>query len=146
MRNGWMLLAGCALLAACGKAADTPEAANNHHGAVAIATPTAAVQVLPIAPPAASTTDMWVGKWVGVEGLALDIQPGEKPATYKLHIALMDGANDYIGMADGAVIRFTRDGASETIRHTNGADTGLKWLAGKKDCLTIKSGEGFCRG
>jgi hypothetical protein len=142
MRNGLILLAGCGLLVGCGKAADTPEAANNHQGAVAIATPTATVAVSPIGPPA---TDAWVGKWVGVEGLALDIQPGEKPATYKLHIALMDGASDYVGAADGDVIRFTRDGAAETIRHTNGADTGLKWLAEKKDCLTIKAGEGFCR-
>ena len=71
------------------------------------------------------------------KGLALDIARGDRPGTYRLHIALMDGANDYIGTADGDMIRFTRDGKAETIRHTSGADTGLKWLADKKDCLTI---------
>jgi hypothetical protein len=91
-------------------------------------------------------TDAWVGKWVGVEGLALDIAKADRPGTYRLRVSLMDGTNDYAGRADGNSIRFTRDGKEETIRATNGAGTGLKWLAEKQDCLVIKPGEGFCRG
>lgn len=91
-------------------------------------------------------TDAWIGKWVGVEGLVLDIAKADLPGRYRLRVTLLDGTSDYAGRADGETIRFTRDGKEETIRATNGAGTGLKWLAEKKDCLVIKPGEGFCRG
>ena len=90
-------------------------------------------------------TDAWIGRWIGVEGLALDIQPGDAPGDYNLMIARLDATDDYPAKADGDVIRFERAGVSETIRKATGAQTGLKWLAGKQDCLMIKSGEGFCR-
>jgi uncharacterized protein (DUF111 family) len=80
-----------------------------------------------------------------VEGLALDIEPAGGRGRYKLHIALLDGANDYSGVADGDVIRFERNGKQETIRKVTGAETGLKWLAEKQNCLMIQPGEGFCR-
>jgi hypothetical protein len=39
-----------------------------------------------------------------------------------------------------------RDGTTETIRATDGAGTGMKWLANKTDCLVVTVGsEGFCR-
>ncbi len=28
---------------------------------------------------------------------------------------------------------------------TNGAETGMKWLSEKANCLTISPGEGYCR-
>lgn len=90
-------------------------------------------------------TDAWRGRWIGVEGLVLDIQPGGRRGRYALSVTLLDGTGRYEGRADGDVIRFVRDGAQETIRKTDGAATGLKYLAEKKDCLTIKEGEGFCR-
>lgn len=90
-------------------------------------------------------TDAWRGRWIGVEGLTLDIQPGGKRGRYGLTVTLLDGTSSYVGRADGASIRFTRDGIEEVIRHTNGLATGLKYLAEKRDCLTIKEGEGFCR-
>jgi len=35
---------------------------------------------------------------------------------------------------------------TETIRATDGAGTGMKWLADRKDCLVVTVGsEGFCR-
>jgi hypothetical protein len=49
------------------------------------------------------------------------------------------------GTADGDVIRFERGGVRETIRKATGDQTGLKWLAGKQNCLVIKQAEGFCR-
>jgi hypothetical protein len=36
-------------------------------------------------------------------------------------------------------------GRREARSVTNGDATGLKYLAGKTDCLTVKSGEGYCR-
>jgi hypothetical protein len=33
----------------------------------------------------------------------------------------------------------------EVIRATNGNGTGMKWLVGKADCLTVRVGEGYCK-
>lgn len=140
MRDARWMIVGCLLLAGCGGAAPMAEKSSTNE--VAVAKQTALVET----PPITAATDAWIGKWVGVEGLALDIAKGDMPGTYRLHIALMDGASDYAGKAEGNVIRFTRDGVAETIRDTSGVETGLKWLAEKSDCLTIKPGEGFCRG
>ena len=92
-----------------------------------------------------SPVDAWTGKWTGVEGLALTIAPGESPETRKLTISLLDGTNSYAGTVKGDTITFERAGQTETIRAGTGAETGLKYLAGKQNCLVIKSGEGFCR-
>ncbi|KQX20281.1 MULTISPECIES: hypothetical protein [unclassified Sphingomonas] len=90
-------------------------------------------------------TDAWVGKWIGVEGLVLDIQPAGERGHYMLSVTLLDGTKSYEGTADGDMIRFTRNGRPESIRAATGDQTGLKWLAGKKNCLMIQQGEGFCR-
>lgn len=90
-------------------------------------------------------TDAWVGKWIGVEGLVLNIQPSGEKRHYVLSVTLLDGTKSYDGVADGDVIRFTRDGRPESIRAATGDETGLKWLAGKQNCVMIKQGEGFCR-
>ncbi|TVV72520.1 hypothetical protein [Sphingomonas solaris] len=145
------------VLAGCGSSGDGAAGGSKVTGATppagpAIVTPagsssTVAIPEAPIDKPtvAAPFTDAWLGKWVGVEGLALTIARGDRPDTYRLHVALMDGVNDYIGTAAGETIRFERDGQTATIRATTGAETGLKWLADKKNCLTIREGEGFCR-
>lgn len=90
-------------------------------------------------------TDAWIGKWIGVEGLVLDIQPAGEHGHYVLSVTLLDGTNSYDGTADGDVIRFTRNGRPESVRAATGDQTGLKWLAGKQNCLMIQQGEGFCR-
>ena len=52
----------------------------------------------------------------------------------------------YKGTGRGDHISFERNGKTETIRATDGDGTGMKWLAGKKDCLVItKESEGYCR-
>ena len=94
----------------------------------------------------APATDAWIGKWTGPEGLALDIEKTEAPGSYKITVNLLDGANTYAGTADGDGIAFMRAGTRETIRAATGDDTGLKYLAGKPNCLMIKQAEGFCRG
>ena len=94
---------------------------------------------------AALPTDAWVGKWIGVEGLVLDIQPSGERGRYVLSVTLLDGTKSYEGTAEGDLIRFMRDGRPESIRAATGDQTGLKWLAGKQNCLMIQQGEGFCR-
>lgn len=42
-------------------------------------------------------------------------------------------------------LRMNGDGVKESLRATDGNREGMKWLAGKADCLTVKKGEGSCR-
>lgn len=100
-----------------------------------------------VVPPSETSlpTDAWIGKWVGVEGLALDIEPGSAAGKYALSVTLLDGTSQYEGTGQDDAIMFTRAGKAETIRAVSGAETGLKYLADKQDCLMIKQGEGFCR-
>lgn len=93
----------------------------------------------------AAATDAWVGRWTGPEGLALDIARAETPGSYNLKITLLDGTQSYVGTASGDTIRFTRNGAQAAIRKASGDETGLKYLAGKQNCLMIGQAEGFCR-
>ena len=133
-RFGWAIAAMAgALIAGCGKQSTGREAQ-----------PESAPVSAPAAP-AHAVTDAWIGRWTGVEGLALTIAPERGPGLYALTVSLLDGTNRYRGHAHGDVIRFMRNGVEETIRHVTGDETGLKWLAGKDNCLMIKSGEGFCR-
>jgi len=90
-----------------------------------------------------ATTDAWQGKWHGPEGTFLEISgTGGK---YALVIQDLDGPKTYEGVSNQNQIEFQRNGETETIRATNGAETGMKWLSDKVDCLTIHTGEGFCR-
>lgn len=94
-------------------------------------------------------TDDWVGRWAGPEGLYLDIQPASNGK--KGHYAIanrdtLDRQANYTGIAEGAVIRFVRDGQDLAVRPGNGDETGFKYLAGKTDCLIVIPGkEGYCR-
>ncbi|TZG27415.1 hypothetical protein [Sphingomonas montanisoli] len=145
MKRSALSLATVLLLVACarGEKAELPAnavAAENLAAEVqeeAAAADNAAQAVLP--------TDAWVGKWIGVEGLVLDVQKAGEPGKYMLGVTLLDGTKSYEGTADGEVIRFTRDGRPESVRAATGDETGLKWLAGKQNCLMIQQGEGFCR-
>ena len=139
-------LAAFLLLAACAKGEDAKPIDNNM-----VAENAAAAQAMDDVDPTANVsaaalpTDAWVGKWIGVEGLVLDIQSAGEPGRYILSVTLLDGTKSYDGTADGDMIRFTRDGRPESIRAATGDQTGLKWLAGKQNCLMIREGEGFCR-
>ena len=85
----------------------------------------------------------WNGRWTGPEGTFLVIE-GD-PAGYQITIRNLDGPRTFPGSAAGRQIQFERDGVKEVIRATSGADTGMKWLADKMDCLTVRTGEGYCR-
>ena len=98
------------------------------------------------APAAAATgaaTDKWIGRWTGPEGTWLDIAGAN--GNYQITVKDLDRARTFEGHAAGDHIEFRRDGMNDSIMATNGNDTGMKWLAGKSDCLTIMQGEGYCR-
>jgi hypothetical protein len=88
-------------------------------------------------------TDKWLGQWNGPEGTLLRLEGGR--GKYEITIQDLDGARNYQGNATGDRIQFDRDGNIETIRATNGMETGMKWLSEKSNCLTIRPGEGYCR-
>lgn len=91
----------------------------------------------------ASTTQQWLGRWNGPEGTYLDITG--TPADYRLTIANLDGPRRFVGRAQDEQIVFVRDGVVESIRATDGEATGMKWLLDKHNCLTVRSGESYCR-
>ncbi len=88
----------------------------------------------------------YTGRWIGVEGTVLDIAPTDTPGHYALTMQWdLDNKGTFDGTATGDTIAFERGGIRETLRPTNGDATGLKYLFGKTDCLTVKPGEGYCR-
>ena len=109
----------------------------------------AGANAAPATPPAsADSTQMeasYLGRWTGVEGMYLVV--ASKPGG---GVTLdMQWDLDNKGMFDGSVtaegLRFMRNGVAESAVHTDGEATGLKYLAGKQDCLTVKPGEGYCK-
>ena len=88
-------------------------------------------------------TDKWLGQWNGPEGTFLRLEGGN--GKYEITIQDLDGPRTYQGTSAGNQVQFERNGATETIRATNGAETGMKWLSEKSNCLTIRPGEGYCR-
>ena len=119
------------------------------------ATPAPSVEPAPTSPAEATPTPPateaamleadYLGRWTGVEGMYLDIasKPGGGARVQ------MQWDLDHRGTFDGSVtaegLRFMRDGVAETAVPGNGDATGLKYLAGKQDCLVVKPGEGYCR-
>lgn len=92
----------------------------------------------------AATPD-YTGRWKGVEGMYLDVKSaGEGRYTLAMQWDL-DNKGIFEGTAQGDAIVFDRKGTRETLRPTDGDATGLKYLAGKTDCLTVRTGEGYCR-
>ena len=87
--------------------------------------------------------DKWLGQWNGPEGTFLRLAGGK--GTYEVTIQNLDGPSTYKGSAAGDQIQFERSGVKESIRATNGVETGMKWLSDKSNCLTVRSGEGYCR-
>jgi hypothetical protein len=84
-----------------------------------------------------------MGRWNGPEGTFLLL--GGANGKYAVTIQNLDGPRTFQGSGTGDAIAFERDGKTETIRASDGAATGMKWLADKKDCVTIQAGEGYCR-
>lgn len=88
-------------------------------------------------------TDKWLGKWSGPEGTFLQLVGSN--GKYEVTIQNLDGPRKFQGQAAGDHVEFERNGVKESLRATNGAETGMKWLSEKSNCLTVRAGEGYCR-
>lgn len=91
------------------------------------------------------TTADYLGRWRGVEGLNLVVTERPQGGVMLDMQYSLDDRGMFPGSVTAEGIRFIRDGQPETLVRTDGDATGLKWLAGKSDCLTVKTGEGYCR-
>jgi hypothetical protein len=119
-------------LSACSQAPDEP-----------VATQTSA-ETASVQPPVGAHDD-WIGRWTGVEGLFAEIQPNGD-GTYTLEMQSdLDTRGTYTGTSTPEGLAFERGGETLVLRSSNGAATGLKWLADKQDCLMVAAGEGYCR-
>ncbi len=98
----------------------------------------------PARPDGVYSTDDWLGQWDGPEATFLRLDGGGND--YLVTIRNLDRTRTFLGSRQAGTIQFQRDGKLETIRHTDGKGTGMKWLADKSNCLTVKEGEGYCRG
>lgn len=152
------LLFAVATLAACSDrqpAADTPAPAET--SAASATTPAepapapsdAGTTPAPATPPApsdaANLEAHYLGRWTGVEGMYLVV--ASKPGggvTLDMQWDL-DNKGTFDGSVTAEGLRFMRNGVAESAVHTDGDATGLKYLAGKQHCLTVKPGEGYCK-
>jgi hypothetical protein len=134
------LTAALAALAACSPHASQPANDTNTIDAPAANLVAAA----PAPAPSAKVQADYVGRWIGVEGTYLIVTPRDGGVTMEMQYDL-DHKGTFPATVTPEGLRFERNGATETARPSDGDATGLKWLAGKKDCLTVKSGEGYCR-
>ncbi|MGM9482230.1 hypothetical protein ACS5PN_13660 [Roseateles sp. NT4] len=119
------LIAACAAFSACTRSAEAPMAASAS------------------APAASEAPGGWLGRWQGPEGTFLEITGG--PGTYSITVQNLDGPRRFDAKAGTDTLVFTRDGVLEAVRAGSGPQTGMKWLAEKRDCLIVKVGEGYCR-
>ena len=90
-----------------------------------------------------NVTNQWLGRWTGPEGTYLALS--KNGDEYLVEIHSLDEAATYDGTSAGDHIEFQRNGKTESIHAGNGLATGMKWLLDKKNCLIIRTGEGFCR-
>lgn len=96
------------------------------------------------AAPAPSALQGWLGTWHGPEGTSLKLV-AIPDSRYEVVIRNLDGERSFQGVGASDHIEFERDGRKERIIATDGYATGMKWLAGKSNCLTVTKGEGYCR-
>ncbi|WP_419816846.1 hypothetical protein [Glacieibacterium sp.] len=93
-------------------------------------------------------TNRFIGHWVGPEGLYLDIAADGGPYSGRYALKMkytLDDEGSFTGLAKLDTIVFERGGKQLSLRAGNGDETGMKWLAGKTDCLIVAPGEGYCR-
>ena len=143
--RGVALVAATLALAGC-DGANAPTVARDSQSA---STPrSVAPSVSTASSASASTPDpaqAWTGRWIGPEGTYLQLD-AVGSGRYEVRIKDLDAERKFDAVSKGGILRFERDGKSETLQPTDGDATGMKWLAGKKTCLTVRAGEGYCRG
>lgn len=153
------LLLAATMPAACTNPPPPPaETDGNQSGQIgsmgAPGAPVAPNQELPATAPAENATSPaqaakveadYVGKWIGPEGLVLEVKPKPGGGVTIANQWTLDDNGNFDGSVNAEGLRFMRNGETVTASPSNGDATGMKWLAGKRDCLTVKSGEGYCR-
>lgn len=108
--------------------------------------PLAAPRDIAIEPAAtAAIEDRYLGRWIGVEGMYLNVTRRAGGGVMLDMQWDLDHRGTFVGSVAAEGLRFVRNGVAETAVSGDGDATGLKWLAGKSDCLIVKSGEGYCR-
>ena len=93
--------------------------------------------------PLVAEYDQWLGRWSGPEGTFLLLE-GEN-GRYQVTIHNLDGPHIFQGVAIKSGIEFERDGVKHLIQATDGAGTGMKWLADKSNSLKVSENEGYCK-
>lgn len=94
---------------------------------------------------ATPTKRQLLGRWIGVEGMYLIVSDrGGDQVGLEMQYDL-DHKGTFAGTVTDDGIRFDRGGETLVLRPSNGDATGLKYLAGKAECLTVQQGEGYCR-
>lgn len=141
MKTTLMLIAVVAVLAGCERRAPEPPARSVSASAPLVPEPPAAPASTV---PAPSALHGWLGRWTGVEGTYLQLV-ALPDAKIQVIVKNLDGERSFEGVSGEQQIVFERDGVQEKIVATDGKATGMKWLADKTRCLTIKPGEGYCR-
>lgn len=153
-RRHALLLAAIMPAAACTNPPPATQADNTIGSMGAPATQFTPDRELPAAVPAGNATSPgqtakveadYVGKWIGPEGLVLDVKPKAGGGVTIANQWTLDDKGNFEGSVTAEGLRFMRNGEAVTAVASDGDATGLKWLAGKKDCLTVKPGEGYCR-
>lgn len=96
--------------------------------------------------PEAKVEADYLGKWIGPEGLVLDVKRKPGGGVTIVNQWSLDDKGTFDGSVTAEGLRFMRKGEAVTASPGNGDATDMKWLAGKKNCLIVKPGEGYCRG
>ncbi len=136
--------AALALLSGCQKA-EAPAPAETTTAEVPVETATPETPVAEDSATAPHRFADWAGKWTGVEGMYATITTAE-PGKYKLEMQSdLDTKGTYEGTDSEHGIKFKRGDEELSLSRASGDETGLKYLAGKKECLKVKDGEGYCR-
>lgn len=90
-------------------------------------------------------TDKLLGRWWGPEGTMADILPDSTGRQYSVQLYQLDGLETYAATPEANKLRIVRQGKAAYLEPTDGAGTGMKWLAEKKRCIRLADGHGYCR-
>ena len=98
----------------------------------------------PVANATAGKADSLLGRWTGAENASLNItRKGDK---FSIEITGKDGTKSFEGTAKGDAIEFNRNGKTESVKASTGAETGVKGLEKEINCVVVTKGtEGYCR-
>jgi hypothetical protein len=96
------------------------------------------------APTPSLTAQDYLGHWQGVEGTSMTIAPAGA-GKFTVVITDLDRSKSSIAELKKDGLHMQRGGMAHVIVPGNGDATGMKWLAGKTNCLVVAAHEGYCR-